>query len=67
MFGQGVATGFFIAVISLLFLAPDSEEKIVEVLPEEYFMETNIQDTVCMGPYRTEVVGSNVQSRRITN
>ena len=67
MFGQGVATGFFIAVIGLLFLAPNSEEKIVEVLPEEYFMETNIQDTVCMGPFRTEVVGSHVQSRRITN
>jgi len=42
-----------------------STEKVVEVLPEEYYIETNVQDTVCMGPWSVEVAGSTVKSRRI--
>jgi hypothetical protein len=64
MFAQGVGMGFFGAMIVGLMISP-STEKVVEVLPEEYYIETNVQDTVCMGPWSVEVAGSTVKSRRI--
>ena len=64
MFAQGVGLGFFGAMIVGLMISPNTE-KVVEVLPEEYYMETNVQDTGCMGPWSVEVAGSTVKSRRI--
>ena len=60
-FVPGLVLGF----IAALFLMP--EPKVVEVLPESYYRETNVQESVCTGPLQTHIVGSNIESQVFTN
>ena len=61
-FLPGIVVGFLIAV----FMAPDNE-KVVEVYPQSYYKETNIQQSVCKGPFDIHLVGSEIESQVITD
>jgi hypothetical protein len=41
------------------------EPKIVEVLPENYDVITDISESICQGPFDSEYVGRTVRTQRV--
>jgi len=57
-------TGLVVGVIGFAVLFP-RETKIVEVLPENYTIVTDISEDMCMAPLDTTVVGRSVKTQRV--
>jgi hypothetical protein len=57
-------TGLVVGAGAIIFLGMP-EPKIVEVLPENYDVITDISESICQGPFDSEYVGRTVRTQRV--